>query len=153
MRKLLVRLLFISTLLSFKPGVGTAHLTCKSASGRTLFTAELEECEFLRSAEFTVDDVKITFSYSNDEGYIVFDPENKVFTILLNSGAKSKGYKFLKFWAIPASFKQTMDENGPGSEFHHKYEFRAFIYGKDPRSDKDPNTPLIELNCQLDYRL
>jgi hypothetical protein len=149
-------LLFFITLLSiisFKPGEPTATLTCKSESGRTTFTAELNSCSYLGSAEFSIDGVKYSFSVEDICG-VIFDPENKVFTIHLETGkADAKQHRFLHCWAIPNTFKKTKSEKGAGSQFHDVYEFRCKIYGTEPRKGFENNTKIIELVCTLDYEL
>ena len=34
-----------------------------------------------------------------------------------------------------------------------KYEFKAKLYSKEPRKGKDIQTPEIELNCKLEYKI
>jgi len=46
-----------------------------------MFQAELEACERLEKADFTVDASTFSFSKETDESTIIFDPNNKVFTI------------------------------------------------------------------------
>jgi hypothetical protein len=135
---------------SFNIGEPVATLTCKSESGRTQFTAELPSASYLENAELNVDGFKLTFG-TNDESYIIFDQVNKVLTIYLESNDKSG--KFLRFWALPASFKTLSNEKGPGTQFHSVYEFKAKLEATDPRKGKEINTPTIDLNCRLDYKL
>jgi hypothetical protein len=151
--------LILTTLLlfAFRPdnfiGEPVATLTCKSESGRTLFSAELPSCSYLAKAEFLIDGSKLTFS-KQDQSFIIFDPTNKVFTIYLESATNdTKAHKFIKFWALPDSFKKVKRVTGPGSQFHDTYEFRARIFGSEPRKDKEYNTKEIELACTLDYEL
>ncbi len=129
-------------------GVWVATLTCKSESGKTVFNAELEECQTLINAEITIDTSKLFFS-KQDDGYIVFDPGNKVFTLYLVS-KKDINYsnKFLMFWAIPSSFEKVLDE-----EFHQVYKFKAVLRCTDPRNNKEINTPEIKVDCTLNYEL
>jgi hypothetical protein len=146
---------FLLTLFSsFNFGEPLAILKCKSASGRTSFSAELPSCDYLEKAEFIVDGVKETFDMTHDKAAIVFDPANKVFTIYLESlDFNPKTHKFLKCWAIPSSFKLISHNAGTGSEFHDVYEFTAKLYGTEPRQGKEFNTPVIELKCTLEYEL
>ena len=97
-----------------------------------------------------MDGSKLTFG-TDDKSYIIFDPTSKVLTIYLES--RSKNGKFLRFWAIPSSFKTISNEKGPGTQFHSVYEFKAKLESTDPRKGKELNTPTIELNCNLDYQL
>ena len=95
----------------------------------------------------------MTFSFQ-DRSNIIFDPDNKVFTVFLESKSDDpKSRKFLKFWALPSFFKKVKTEKGPGTEFHDTYEFRAKLYATEPRKTNEPNTKTIELICTLDYEL
>jgi hypothetical protein len=138
---------------SFRFGEPVAILNCKSQSGRTIFTAELPSCSYLEKAELSIDGSKLIFSMQ-DRGNIVFDPENKVFTVFLQSKLdEPKDYKFLKFWAIPSTFKKVKSEKGFGSQFHDAYEFHGRLYATEPRSSQELNTKTIELICTLEYQL
>jgi len=140
-------------LTSFKPGEPIATLTCKSISGRTTFTATLPSCSYLEKAQLSIDGSKLSFS-ADDNSKIIFDPDNQVLTIYLESNSHDpKNYKFLKFWALPSSFKKTKTQKGSGSEFHDTYEFKAKMYATEPRQVKEPNTKTIELECTLDFEL
>ena len=152
MKYFLICILIISIFSSFKTGEGTAILTCKSESRRSLFNAVLDEAVFLRTAELTIDNSTMSFS-ATDEGHIIFDADDKVFTMYLESTTPDKKTKFLRLWAIPSSFKKIFSEDGPGSQFHHIYEFRARLESTEPRKGKEYNTPTIELVCTLDYQL
>ncbi len=137
----------------YKPGEPVATLKCKSASGRTTFIAELPSCLYLDTAELSIDGVKLNF-FANDKSQIIFAPQDQVLTISLESRPTDPTkYKFLKFWAIPSTFKKTKASKGPGSEFHDTYEFHAKLYATDPRNTNEPNTKTIELSCTLDYEL
>ena len=144
---LLLIVLFFS---SFNTGVGKAILSGKSDSGRTIFKAEMEDCRILENAELTIDKAKLTFS-AEDNGHIVADLENGVFTMHLESG--NNGGKFLRLWAIPSSFKNILNEKGSGSQFHKVYEFKVKFYSTEPRKGKGFNTPEIEIYCTLDFQL
>jgi hypothetical protein len=135
---------------SFNIGEPVATLTCKSESGRTQFNAVLPGASYLESAELSVDGSKYTFG-RNDKSYIIFDHLSKVLTVYLESNDNNE--KFLRFWAIPASFKTVSNEKGPGTQFHSVYEFKAKLEATDPRKGKELNTPTIELSCTLDYQL
>jgi hypothetical protein len=153
MRRFLIILIIVGQLTSFRIGEPVATLKCKSESGRTTFTAELPSCSYLEKAEFVIDKSKLQF-VAMDRSNIIFDPDNQVLTIFLESKSDNpKEYKFLKFWALPSSFKKTKSEKGSGSEFHDTYEFRAKLYATEPRSINQPNTKTIELICTLDYEL
>lgn len=147
--KILFSILTLVLFSSFKFGEPVATLNCKSVSGRTFFKAEIPSGSYLDNAEFIVDNAKLDFSMQ-DNNAIIFDPDNKVLTVYLES---KDSKKFLRFWAIPSSFKKVSSEKGPGTEFHDVYEFHAKIEASDPRNGKQPNTPRIELVCTLDYEL
>jgi hypothetical protein len=153
MRKFCITLIVAGLLTSFRPGEPVATLACKSESGRTIFTAELPSCSYLDKAELNIDGSKLTFSFQ-DRSNIIFDPDNKVFTVFLESKSDDrKTYKFLKFWALPSSFKKVKSEKGPGTEFHDTYEFHAKLYATEPRKTSESNTKTIDLICTLDYEL
>ena len=153
MQNFLVSFVLLALLGSYKPGEPVATLKCKSVSGRTTFVAELPRCSYLDTAELSIDGVKLSF-YTNDQSHIIFDPENQVLTISLESRSTDHTkFKFLKFWAIPSTFKKTKAIKGSGSEFHDTYEFHAKLFATDPRDSKEPNTKTIELICNLDYEL
>mgnify|MGYP001598064422 CR=1 FL=1 len=146
--------IFCSILTSFKPGEPVGTLTCKSESGRTIFTAILPSCSYLEKAELSVDGSKSSFMTDDATAKVIFDPENKVFTVYIESiNQDPKIHKFLQLWAIPSTFKKTSGKKGPGTEFHDTYAFKAKLFGTDPRKNTDLNTPTIELNCILDYEL
>ena len=153
MKKILFCLIITLGLTSFKSvGVRTANLICKSESGRTIIKAELEDIDSkIKKAELVIDEIKLNFSEDVNSN-IIFDSKNGVFTIYLQSKSKSKEdfskYKFLKFWAIPKTFKTLHENNIEG-----KYEFKAKIFSTDPRGGNKPQTPEIELNCILEYKI
>ena len=150
-QKTMFSLIILATLTSLKPGEPTAILTCKSESGRTLFRAELPSCSYLGTAEFSIDDSKYFFT-QDDLSAIIFDSSNKVFTIYLES-KDSKKNNFIRFWALPNTFEKVKSVKGDGSQLHDVYEFKAKIYGREPRKGFEYNTKEIELNCTLDYEL
>lgn len=143
----------LAALTSFKPGEPDAILSCKSASGRTIFKALLHSCSYLGDAEFSIDGSQYSFSDKDFCG-VVFDPGNKVFTIYLESkDVRPQDEKFIQFWALPNTIRIVKSEQGPGNEFHDVYNFRAKIYGTEPRTGFENNTKTIELICTLDYEL
>lgn len=153
MKKLIFYLILILGLTSFKPiGSATAYLTCKSESGRTSFKAEIQDIDGgIEKAELTIDGVKLNFT-EDENSNIVFDSKNGVYTIVIESKSKLKKdfskLKFLKFWAIPKTFKTIIENNEEG-----KYEFKAKLYSTEPRKGKDLQTPEIEVNCNLVYKI
>jgi len=144
-----ITVLFLFILLtSFRPvGSNTAYLDCKSYSGRTSFTAEIQDIDgLLEKAELKVDGVSLTFS-DEDTSSVVCDPANGVYTVILESN-RASNHRFLKFWAIPKSFKILSE-----SREDARYEFRAKVQATEPRKNKDLLTPVIELNCTLTYKI
>ncbi|TAE16440.1 MAG: hypothetical protein EAY72_04600 [Bacteroidetes bacterium] len=150
MYKFLLFFIFIaSTSFSFI-GSGTAYLNGKSESGRTIFKAEIQDIEGLvTKASLLVDGVELSFN-EDDNSHIIFDSKNGVYTIVIESKQSEKihDYRFLKFWAIPKTFKTIVESSGES-----KYEFKAKLYSTEPRKGKDSQTPVIELNCTLAYRI
>ena len=119
----------------------------------TVTPAELPSCSYLDKAELNIDGSKLTFTFQ-DKSNIIFDPDNKVFTVFLESKSDDpKAYKFIKFWALPSSFKKVKSDKGPGTEFHDTYEFQAKLYATESRKTNEPKTKTIELICTLDYEL
>ena len=132
------------------PGSGVAKLTCKSESGRTIFTAEIQDITgILQNAEFRVDGSSIIFEEA-EETYSIFDHEHGVFTMYIkgNKNEKHPLHKYVKFWAIPSTFKIIKNTNR-----QQIFEFKAKIYGTEPRSGKLLLTPIIELSCRLEYEI
>ena len=153
MKKIILCSLVILILTSFKTvGSATAYLTCKSESGRTMFNAEIQDIDGgIEKAELTIDGVKLNFT-EDENSNIVFDSKNGVYTIVIESKSQLKKdfskFKFLKFWAIPKTFKTIIDNNNEG-----KYEFKARLYSTEPRKGKELQTPEIEMNCNLSYKI
>jgi hypothetical protein len=149
MKYLLTFIIFPLFLNSFKTGEGTAKLTCKSQSGRTLFEAEFGEYTILRQAKLTIDKDNMPFYYS-DRCTVIFDPEAKVYTLNIESEAHGNfdTARFVQLWAIPSTFTE---ESSSGTEFHDVYKFTGKLQARDPRKGKEYKTPLILLNCTLTY--
>jgi len=153
MRTFLTVTIILVIFTSFKPGEPIATLRCQSQSGRTIFIATLPSCSYLEKAELNIDGSKLSF-VAEDRAHIIFDPDNKVLTVFLQSKSDDpKEYKFLKFWALPVTFKKIKSEKGSGSQFHDTYDFHAKMYATEPRKVAEPNTKTIELICTLDYEL
>ncbi len=123
-------------------GSNEAKLVCKSASGRTLFTAGLQDITSLNQCKFTIDGQSITYN-ENARSSIIFDGKRKVFTLTI----EDKNGGWLTFYAVPSSFKTLKNTN---SSQH--YKFKAIIQGKDPRKGKY-TSKVIELNCELTYSI
>src|SRR5690349_19277322 len=107
MKYLLILIAFPLFLTSFNHGEGTARLTCKSQSGRTLFEAEFGEYPELRKAKFTIDKNNMPFYYS-DKCTVICDPEAKVYTLDIESEAHGNfdTARFVQLWAIPSTFTE-----------------------------------------------
>jgi hypothetical protein len=133
-------------------GSATAYLNCKSESGRTLFKAEIQDIDGgLENAILTIDGVKLNFT-DEENANVIFDSKNGVYTLHIESNSGTikdfSKYKFLKFWAIPKTFKTIIENNSEG-----KYEFKAKMYSTEPRKGKDLQTPVIGMNCELSYKI
>lgn len=150
MKKLFSGILFHLLTLSAIAGSGTAILTCESESGRTKFVAYLQDIAgLLEGADFTIDHSTITFTDS-ETVYTIFDPEHGVFTLYIEgkTDLTYPNHKYVQFWAIPSTFKTVKNSSG-----HQIYEFKARIYGTEPRPGKEMHCPEIELNCKLEYKI
>ena len=149
MRKTILCLTVIILSSSFKKeGLDIAYLNCKSESGRTIFTAEIQDIDGeLENAEVTIDGEKLKFT-KGENSNVIFESRNGFYSIVIenNSKANSSKPKFLKFWAIPKTFKTVVSN---GQEF--KYTFQAQLFCTDPRKDKNLLTPEIKMNCTLLY--
>jgi hypothetical protein len=149
MKTLFYCIICVSFFTSFRFGEPVAELKCKSISGRTMFEAVLPNLTYHERSHFEVDGVKVDFGI-HDRGAVVFDEASKVLTIHLES---EDGSKFLKFWAIPSTFKQVSGEKRGGTSFKDVYSFKGKIIAKEPRQGKANLTPEIELDCVLEYEL
>ena len=146
-------LLIVVVFASFEaPGSGTAYLTCKSESGRTVFNAELQDIVgLLEKAELVVDNKSLVFD-DKDDVRTIFDKETGVFTVCI-SGAPTKEFpngRFVEFWAIPKSFKIIKSERS-----NQRYEFKAKIEATEPRGggNRSLRIPQVLLSCVLEYRI
>jgi hypothetical protein len=143
----------ISTTLVAHAGSGTAKLTCTSASGRTTFTANLQDIVgIFEGGALTIDGQSLNFpeAGANDTGDVVWDPENGVFTITF-SHSTPDGPMWFRFWAIPSTFKVISRDRG--SPQGAVYVFEGVIEAKEPRPDKGMITPQIRMTCRLEYRI
>jgi len=130
-------------------GSGTAYLTCTSDSGRTKFYAELQDIDgLLEKAVLTIDSDSL--SYETSDGRIIFDPKNGILTMYIDdysNKSEESNHKFLQFWSVPSTFVDKSTSSG------QLYEFKAKIYGSEPRKGKEFHTPKITLNCKLEYSI
>lgn len=134
-------------------GSGTAKLTCRSASGRTLFVAYLQDIRStFEGAELSIEGHVLSFPAETtpDESGIVWDPENSVFTLTFLHST-SDGPIWFNFWAIPSTFKVISGDRGSSSGA--RYEFEGIIEAKEPRPDKALITPKIRMTCTLEYKI
>jgi hypothetical protein len=85
---------------------------------------------------------------SGDRCHVIFDPDNKVYTLHIESDGHGNVDKppYIELWAIPLSFT---DSTSPEAQFQDIYKFKARMKARDPRKGKDYDTQLIELNCVL----
>jgi hypothetical protein len=134
-------------------GSGTAKLTCTSASGRTTFTADLQDIQgMFEGAVLTIDGSTLRFPGEGNRttSAIIWDPANGVFTVsYLRPG--DDDFLFLRFWAVPSTFKTISDERG--SAAGAVYTFDAIIEASEPRDGGGPSTPTIRLSCRLEYKI
>lgn len=139
MKKILFLILLFSSSVAYA-GSADAILTCKSASGRTIFKAALQDLVAFTSAEFSIDGEKLIYT-DDSKGHLVFNAKNKVLTLTINDAEVG----WLTFYAIPTTFKTV-------SKGHHSahYKFKAVIQGKDPRKGKYQSKE-ITLDCELTY--
>ncbi len=134
-------------------GSGTARLTCTSASGRTIFTADLQDIQGLfEGGVLTIDGSLLRFPAEGDgaTSAIIWDPANGVFTLSYQRPGDAD-FLFLRFWAVPSTFKTISDERG--SAAGAVYTFDAIIEATEPREAKGHATPAIRLSCRLEYRI
>lgn len=134
-------------------GSGTAKLTCTSASGRTTFTADLQDIQGLfEGGVLTIDGSVLRFPAEGDgaTSAIIWDPANGVFTLSYQRPGDAD-FLFLRFWAVPSTFKIISDERG--SAAGAVYTFDAILEASEPRDGKGPSTPTIRLSCRLEYRI
>lgn len=151
-RALLLCLALLSGAASYA-GSGTAKLTCTSASGRTIFTADLQDIEGLfEGGTLTIDGSTVRFPAEVDGACaaIIWDPENGVFTIsYVRPG--DDDFLFLRFRAVPNTFR--VISTARGSPQGAVYEFEAIIEATEPREGQGAGTPSIRMNCRLEYRI
>jgi len=147
MKLLVILIISAISLTSITPGLRIQKLVCKSLSGNTYFEADIAEFSSLQSAKFSIDEKELNFTYK-DEYHIIFDEKSKVFTIGIESetSKSEKEYKFLDFWAVPSTFKDSINDPKHSLAI---YSFSAKIRAKDPRPDKEFETPEMLLNCTL----
>ena len=134
-------------------GSGKAKLTCTSVSGRTVFTADLQDIQGLfEGGVLTIDGSVLRFPAEGDgaTSAIIWDPANGVFTISYQRPGDAD-FLFLRFWAVPSTFKTISDERG--SAAGAVYTFDAILEASEPRDGKGRSTPTIRLSCRLEYRI
>jgi hypothetical protein len=134
-------------------GSGSAKLTCRSLSGRTTFTAFLQDIiGIFEGGSLTIDGVQLDFPGAGDcdTGDVVWDPRNGVFTVAY-SHSSPDGLVWFRFWAIPSTFKVISADRG--SAQGAIYEFDGVIEAMEPRANEDLITPRIRMTCRLEYRI
>jgi hypothetical protein len=131
-------------------GSADATLECRSASGRSMFSAVLQDIEGgLQQATATVDGESISFGQS-DHCAVVFDAAHGIFTISIEGQATSRfpNGRFLRFYALPKSFRAA--EKTPDGK--NVWSFTAVVRCTEPRKTKEELlTPDIEVTCKLIY--
>lgn len=144
MKILLSAICIVYLFSSFTHGVTHSKLTCRSASGRTLFTANFEDYGSLEDGTLSIDNVEMLFS-PEDNCHVIFDPDAKVYTLYIESDAHSNfdTLRYIELWAIPTSFKDT---SSPDYQFDEVYKFKAKMRARDPRNRRE-DAPLIQLDC------
>lgn len=133
-----------------RAGSADATLQCTSGSGRSAFSAVLQDIDgILQRASATVDGESIAFDQA-DRGAVVFDALHGVFTISTEGEATAQfpNGRFLRFYALPKSFKT----DGKTPDGKNVWSFRALFWSTEPRKTKDLLlTPKIEVSCKLVY--
>ncbi len=152
MQRLLLILAFIvASAMDATAGSGTATLSCRSVSGRTVFKAKLQDISgMFEGGTLIIDGDSVTFPEQNGniEHHAIWDPKNGVFTLsYLKPGMKD--FQFIRFWAVPSTFKIVNGDRNAGAV----YEFEAFLEATEPRSCKGHATSTIRLQCTLTYRI
>lgn len=144
---ILIGVLILNT--SFNNGSGASFLTCRSASGKVVFKATIDDITgVFQNAKLVIDRDSLVFN-ENDKAVCIFDQKNGVYTLYIENDPKGgDDYKYLTFWCIPSTFKTISN-----SRANQKYEFKGKLWAKDPRKNKGPTTPTIELICTLVYRI
>lgn len=132
-------------------GSGTAFLTGRSASGRTVLIAELQDISGLfEGGSITIDGHTLEFPADLDrvEHHTIWDPKNGVFTLSYQRPGMDD-FLFFRLWAIPTTFKIISGDRKAGAE----YNFDAVFEGSEPRPGKGHATPTITLSCKLEYHI
>jgi hypothetical protein len=137
--------------MSLPEGSGTAFLKGRSASGRTVFNAELQDISGLfEGGSITIDEHVLEFPAEAEgvQHHSIWDPRNGVFTLsYLRPGMDD--LLFFRMWAVPGTFKILSGDRNAGAV----YEFEALFEGTEPRPDKGHATPSVRLTCRLEYRI
>jgi hypothetical protein len=152
MQRILLLLAFVAAAaLDAMAGSGTATLTCRSASGRTVFNAKLQDISGLFEAgTLIIDGDSVSFPEQDGdiEHHAIWDPKNGVFTLsYFKPGIANM--LFFRFWAIPSTFKVIEGNRSVGAV----YEFEALLEATEPRPGKGHATSTIRLQCRLTYRI
>jgi hypothetical protein len=133
------------------PGSGTAKLSGRSASGKTFFTANLQDIEgMFEGGSLTVEGHTVEFPAANDgvEHHAIWDAKNGVFTLSYMKPGMEE-YRFFRLWALPSTFKIISSDRGAGA----LYTFDAVLEATEPRPKKGVTIGPIQLSCRLEYRI
>lgn len=144
MKKYFLLCSLLATFFMANAGSNEAILRGKSASGRTTFEAKLQDIYSFNEATYTVDGMSASFGTDLCSS-INFSAKYGIFTLNLYV---SDGEGWMQLYAIPSTFEIITNTNGK-----QHYKFKAIFKGKDPRPDKEYNTPEIELDCELIYEI
>lgn len=130
--------------LALTAGSNAAYLKGQSESGRTQFICELQDVTAgLIRASWRIDSHTISFG-EDDEAHVIYDLANQVFCIVLKD---AQGH-FVYFWVLPKSIRKIS-----GDWFRGRFEFKAKVYGTDPRPDKGGQSPETILRCTFAYEV
>ena len=124
-------------------GSAESYINCVSASGRTTVTAVSHDLDITATQIiFTIDGKAIQW----DNGSIVIAAKEGVYTITAGTAEGQVGDLVLS--SYPKSNKIQVN-NGNAL----KTTFKAKVYGTDPRSEFQEVSPVIEVNCSVDYEI
>ncbi len=130
-------------------GSANAVLTCGSTSGRTHFSAVIQDIDVsLESATLEVDGTPLSFDGS-DSLHMIYVEKYGLYTIIIESEnhQDNGNFKSLQFWALPSTFKKAAAL--PSGE--NVWTFEAQLKASEPRTNKSTWTPLIQVSCRLVY--
>ena len=143
-------------------GSAIAVTKCQSASGRTHVEILNQDMMQYLSIKFTIFDKDLlvpqtkTFTIDTDDGQDTIDStgnnlikfRDKVFVATAKKNGEAPA-DWIELWALPGTIRKVS-----GQDHSQKYQFKANIVGTDPRAEMNgEDSPLIEVNCVLDYSI